>query len=503
MLRRLYSSAPVITTLSAGSHPKFQVMKRTIDDLFKNKSVMQSQISKLYSLYNNEPKLDGVEADFLNSALYFSAITCKSIPSAHITACQHRIKEIQRPVLLSVCEKLLRSNNWPVAEKLIAAAFEPTDGLFFKFEVFARSGYFSKMKELLSNMHEQNLLPIEVIKWTNALMSLELSLKSLTAIHDASGNWKRLLYLILKGRILSADPPSVEKTVEAIGYLKSVVPEASTLLRVLFIKKSSIGNVELTAESITDAVKTRDLLFLALKLKPSKFSYNVLLKTYSRLVDNLIARTALSVYGSSEGIKDFLIFCLENKIALPQKQFAQVSHDLPFDETFMDLAHSQNLFFSRDYYERNMPLLLQIGSHKFYKCVKIFKKQPVHGELLLQKALELKELEIAHFIHTKLNRKDFSTDQISKNSHYFVHNGVFDGKISGNYNLFKELFDWSGKNGLIVSQQLCQKGMEMALLKADFFFAEQLRAYMNNLNYCDSKEKLVKKAISLWRNKFK
>lgn len=123
--------------------------------------------------------------------------------------------------------------------------------------------------------------------------------------------------------------------------------------------------------------------------------------------------------------------------------------------------------------------------------------------MLLETAAELNELEIAHLIHTKLGRKDFFTNFLPRNLSFFVTDRTFDGKLTGNYDLFKDVFDWTGKNGLFISQRLCQKGMEMALLKADFFFADQLRAYMNNLNYSDSKEKLVKEAVSFWRNKIK
>ena len=508
MFRR-FLTLPARKELTPSVHPSFKSMKPLIDQTFVGRSTMQSQISKLHTIYCGPALSSGCSADFLNSAIYFASIHCKKLSPEHLSLCKSRLKELEPPVFLVLCEKLLKSNNWHLADQLIAVAFGEAelDALLFKFEVFALSGYFAKMREILSQMSAANLMSIEVIKWSSAFMSDEFNLHKLPSIVECDVKWKKLLFLILKGRILSANPPPVELMVKAIDVMIPVYSHSASLLRLLYMRLNGPAT-SLPEVLHSKTIKSRDLLFLALRIQPSKFSYALLLDSYTSIIDRLVAKTVIEALGASGDFLAFANFCLDKKIPLPQTAFAKTVDALDFDaisDTFVDLAHRQNLLFSRAFYERLLEKQVNSADFNFYTCFNLLKrsKSEKFAIILLEKAIQCGEIEIAYKVF-KTTIPNGSIDSFLRVhlSSFFSH-GQVDGRISGDFELFKRLFFHSCHRQLKISQKLCQKGLELALLQADFVFATQLRAYMNNYGYCDSGAALMRGIMSIWKNIYK
>ncbi len=506
MFRR-FLTLPVVKELSPNVHPSFQAMKPLIDQTFVGRSTMQSQISKLHTIYCGPALTNACSTDFFNSAIYFASIHCKKLSTEQLNLCHSRLKELQPAVLLVLCEKLLKSSNWHIAEQLIAVAFGEAEleALLFKFEVFSLSGYFAKMREILSQMSISNLMPIEVIKWSNAFMSDEMHLSKLPVATDFELKWRKLLFLILKGRILSSNPPAVELMVKSIECLEPLYPLATSLLKLLYMRLD--GSAAVLQDILPSKnIKSKYLLFLALRIQPAKFSYAMLLDSYAALIDRLIAKTAIEAFGAVGDFFHFAKFCLERRIPVPQTAFAKAIESIEVPEDFIQLAHRRNLQFSPSFYERLLEKQLSASEINFYASYKLLKrcKSEKYSTILLEKAIICQEIEMAFQVF-KVTIPNASIDSfVTTHLSSFLYRGeIVDGQINGDFNLFKGLFFHSCHRQLQLSQRLCQKGLELALLEADFSFASQLRSYMNNYNYCDSGAAMMRGIMSIWKNIYK
>lgn len=321
------------------------------------------------------------------------------------------------------------------------------------------------------------------------------------------------MYLILKGRILSSLPPDAEKAVKAIEVLEPVFPKSASLLRLLYMRlggSSSVANLHNVIQSSN--ITSRDLLYLALKMQPSKFSYALLLDSYSSITDGLIAKTAIECFGAEGDFIPFVSFCLEQHIPLPRPLLAKTFDAVAFEsvpEKLIDLAHAQSVYFSPRFYDALLEKQLTSSpssSFDYYKCFHLLKRcrSGRHSYIFLEKAIQHGEIEMAFIVF----RTIFPTGSVDSfvSAHlpsFLAANEEVTGEIGGNFELFRHIFDYCCHRQLKISQKLCQRGLEMALIRADFSFATQLRSYMNNYNYCDSGEFLMRAVMSTWKNIYK
>jgi hypothetical protein len=122
---------------------------------------------------------------------------------------------------------------------------------------------------------------------------------------------------------------------------------------------------------------------------------------------------------------------------------------------------------------------------------------------MLEKAIQCSEIEMAFKIFQICIPNGSIESYLNAHLSSFIVDGRVDGKIGGDFELFKRLLLHSYDLQLQISQRLCQKGLEMALLRADFSFATQLRSYMNNFGYCDSGAAMARGIMSIWKNIYK
>ena len=407
-----------------------------------NKTANQSQISKLASFYKNISPAQLSERGQLSNALYFSSFFCKSLPTNLLNAAEDHVKALEDDVLRVVAQKLLRLNQWHIAERLINKKFDGPEGENLKFEVFSLNGNYRKMVEQLPRMWSvpQNI-QFQLICLLNSKDG------KLPEIEDGIdlGPWGKLLNVALKGRLLSANPPTLmtflriieilshriridssvlilglTKTTdiyfdaESIGLVKSVfskmssenlmslanklqdsrkeIPEelVSTLLEQ--ICKQSIGTGERTASS---------LLGWIIKFSPDQYSYNLLIKEFGGLIDERIARKAIDAIGlSDQYTMQFIEFCLlERGLSLAQetiRKAVDISAEkfgyLPSEDLLRHI-HQNGLVLSSVFYLKYLQKLLENNSstgscqgigklRRAFECFKLISSESLHGDFL-------------------------------------------------------------------------------------------------------------------------
>ena len=81
-----------------------------------------------------------------------------------MNAAQSQVQSIEDDVLRILAQKLLRSNQWPLAEKIINMKFESEPSMveLMIFEVFALNRNYRKMLERLPHLAKSSAIPAQV-----------------------------------------------------------------------------------------------------------------------------------------------------------------------------------------------------------------------------------------------------------------------------------------------------------------------------------------------------
>ena len=364
--------------------PCFSVVKNYFHKLQANRSTSQSEITKLSTYYRNlDSDLILSNENLLNSVIYFTTIFSKNIPERFLRAAQNQLDLLDDGVLRAFAQKLLRSNQWPVAEKLIKNKFkfQSPEAELMKFEVLALNGNYRKMLEQLAHLAKSGAIPqniqFQLLCLLNSKDGREVFDKKNLAIDS---KWNRLLQISLKGKILSLHPPTLIVFLRQLFSISQPNFIHPSLLLLAFNKCENENGRELCTEgknlleSIYKEMSPMDLLKLAYMLRtqktkapeevftllmvmldqtniaktqtkqadkvmilnttlcwilrnhPENYSYNVLMTEFPDLLDLAVAEVALESMGMSDGsFVRFVEFCmLEKNILFKKEMFKQI-----------------------------------------------------------------------------------------------------------------------------------------------------------------------------------
>lgn len=370
--------------------PCFSVVKNYFHKLQANRSTSQSEIAKLSTYYRSlDSDLILSNEKILNSVIYFTAIFSKNIPERFLRVAQSHLDMLDDGVLRAFAQKLLRSNQWPVAEKLIKNKFkfQSPEAELMKFEVLALNGNYRKMLEQLAHLAKSGAIPqniqFQLLCLLNSKDGREVFDKNLFI----DSEWNRLLQISLKGKILSLYPPTLIvflRQLFSISQPNSINPnllvlafnkcenengrelctEGKDLLELIYKEMSSMDLLKLAYMLRTQKTKAPEEVFTLLMMMldqtlitktqtkqideimilnttlcwiirnhPEKYSYDVLMTEFPGLLDLAAAEVALESMGMSDGsFIRFVEFCMLEKNILFKKEMLK---------QFIDIASEQ------------------------------------------------------------------------------------------------------------------------------------------------------------------
>lgn len=413
-----------------------------------NPTVHQREISKLSSYYKNLSSEQLSERSQLNSALYFLSVFCKNVPSKLIEAAHFYSETIELGVLRILGQKLFRLNQWPIAEKIINKKFK-TGGQeeSFKFEVYALNGNFRKMIEQLPHMAKSEI-PQEIyyllLNLVNFKDGNEVAKVMKANPNFCYANWRRIIQMAMKGKLLSKKPMSFEVFLRQAEALSSSIGLEPSLLLLALNRCDGIDQIQsLNPEQINQfktifkAISREKLILLAKNLKsfekklpadvsstilselcqnsfgtdeevvvlssllcwiikyyPENYSYDLLMSTeFSQVIDDNVARAALESIGlNNENVMKFIEFCLLKREIFIAKGMLKDSIDIaienfsyePSDE-FIKFIHRKGYNLSSKFYLRRLKQIIQgntLNSYRAFECFKLISVDSLHGELL-------------------------------------------------------------------------------------------------------------------------
>ena len=232
-------------------------------ELQANPSAHQREISKLSSYYKNLTKEELSDMYRMNNGLLFSSLFCKSIPSNLIEAAQDDGGYIECGVLRILGQKLLRTNQWPLAEKIIKEKFNDDSSDNFripeetlKYEIYALNGNFQKMIEQLPLLAKSEI-PQEVYYLLLNLLNFKdgnevaeiMRTKPDFDFNDWS--WSRLAQVTMKGKLMSKKPVPFGVFLRQAEALSSRIELEPSLLMLAFNKCEGIDESQtLTTEQV-------------------------------------------------------------------------------------------------------------------------------------------------------------------------------------------------------------------------------------------------------------
>lgn len=439
-------------------------------ELQMNKAANQSEIAKLSLYFKNIGSKDLRKEDPLNSALYFTSLFSKKLSDELILAAQENINLVYFSVLKVVAQKLLRSNQWPTAEKLINLKYQnkkygehgdQLEAEILKFKVLALDGNFKKMVDQLPYLAKAGLPSDSQFKLSCLLNSddgsdflevmrlkteypIKTNTKSNynTSDYVQDGNCSRLLQCGLKGRLLSAKPPTLESFLKlAEGISTKYKSLDATVFLLATAKCSDISSItKLDSESlerlknIYNYMRHEALIYTAnnihkvrnafpdelvslllerlrkdpggvngrvssaflcwiVRNRPESYPFQVLMADYSWQVDTSVAAVALKSHGlfNVDAMK-FIEFCiLKDNVTIDPQTLAETI-DISCDnfgteltEEFLKHIHLRGYRLSSKFYLNFLKKKIStksIGLPRAFECFKLISSQSLHGEFL-------------------------------------------------------------------------------------------------------------------------
>lgn len=384
--------------------PSFILVKDYLHKLQANRSTSQSEITKLSTYYRSlDSDLISSNEKLLNSVIYFTAIFSKNIPERFLRVAQSHLDRIDEGVLRAFAQKLLKTNQWPVAEKLINNKFklQSAKAELMKFEVLALNGNYRKMVDQLAHLARSAAIPQKI---QFQLLCLLNSKDGREVFDDKNmlidSEWNRLLQISLKGKILSLHPPTLVVFLRQLFSIlkpnfmnsnllflalkkcenengRELCTEGKELLTSIYKEMSPLDLLKLAYMLRTQKTKAPDEVFTLLMMmldqdqehtdknqtkqidkniilnttlcwiirnQPEKYSYDVLMTEFPDLLDLTIAEVALKHMGiSDESAIRFVEFCmLKKKILFKKEILKQV----------IDVASEQFEYFSSERFIR-------------------------------------------------------------------------------------------------------------------------------------------------------
>lgn len=443
-------------------------------ELQANRSGNQSEIAKLSVFYRNlSVETLSASKDHLNNALYFSSLFMKPIPMNLVQVAQERVEMIETWVLRALAQKLLTVNQWPTAEKLINKKFQgdPSTSAIMKFEVFALNGNYRKMIEHLSVIAQTSSIPQSIqFRLICLLNSKDGKMTTSTQESESIAEWGELFQIALKGRILSADPPTMETFIQlieplschfevnsslmALGFTKcfnktqNLRPETLKLLKLVY-RRCSVDNLIALAsrlnttkqelnEDVVIALLERicknppvdlrenvlsSLLCWIIRFCPEKYSLSSLMSEFGQIIDSNVARHALEACRlHDENCIKFIEFCVVKRGIHVERETVKETVDIASERDgfapsteFLRHIHQNGYNLSSKFY-----LKLLISSsysssgnvNRAYECFKVISAHELHGELLqkyLKASQDLMERCLEHSILDYCHRIHQST----------------------------------------------------------------------------------------------
>lgn len=422
-------------------------LKTHFHELQANRAANQSQISKFSAYYKSSSPEELASKNHLNNALYFSVLFSKTISDNLIRAAQDHVKLIEDDVLKAFGQKLLRMNQWPTAEKLICTKFDTPEAELMKFEIFALNGNYRKVLDQVPQLGKTSSIPQNVQFQTICILNTKDGI--LPVFEDGVDwkNWRKLLQLALKGRLLSLNPPTfmtflriaaslsrhiqIEPNLLMLGFTKSteasLEAESIQLLKSIF-STLTVDNLMVLSEKLQNSSKpfpeelisslleqlckhpigtnertTSSLLGWIMKFRPEKYTFDILMRDYKEIIDEKISRQALEVIGLCErDTMKFIEFCvLERDIFIEKKTLKRavdISSEnynyVPSDD-FMRIIHQKGYVLSSIFYLNHLKKLVDSEDAvknltRAFECFKLIEANVLHGDLL-QKYLQVSQ----------------------------------------------------------------------------------------------------------------
>ena len=419
-----------------------------LHELQANRSAKQSEISKINVFYRTlSPENLTASKDHLNNALYFSAIFVKKIPESLLQIAHERVEGVEDVVLRALAQKLLAMDQWPIAEKLINKKFsaDASTAAIMKFEALALNGNYRKMVEHLPSIAKSSGIPQQVqFRLLCLLNSKDGKIGAFEASDEKSEKWGKLLQIAMKGRILSANAPSLETFIRlteplsahfelkssllALGFTRcrsedaeNLSPEVLKLLKSIYRNCSPDSLIDLASrlnstskrdihEDVVITLLERicrnpqidfresvlsSLLCWIIRFSPEKYSLPVLMSDFAQIIDSNVARHALEASRlHDENCVNFIEFCLTKKKIQIAKETVKEAVDIASERygfipttEFMRHIHQTGYSLSSKFYLKQ---LVSEGISNFsnlnhsYDCFKLIYADNLHGELLQQ-----------------------------------------------------------------------------------------------------------------------
>lgn len=430
--RRLYQFSVIFETDKSMDYEEIQPYFLKLQS---NPTVYQQEISKLSSYYKNLSAEKLSDSYRLNNALLFFALFCKKIQPNLIEAAQVHSEDIDPVILRMMGQKLLRLNQWPVAEKIIKEKFKGArEGgeETLKFEVYALNGNYRKMIEQLPHLAKSEI-PQEVYYLLLNLLNYKDG-HEIADIIKANPDfyyemWHGILQLAMKGKLLSKKPTSFEvflrqaealssrlvlnhsllvlafKKCEGIDQIQALSSDQVKQLKLIlkemcqqqlialennlksFEKKLPEGITSTLLEAIcqkpfnNDEIARSSLLCWIIKYRPDNYSFDMLMTDFSQAIDENVANIALESMGlKNEKAMKFIEFCLMEKDISIDKVTLKEAVDIasenfnyePSDE-FMKSIHRKGYNLSSKFYLRRLKQIIQCDFPNSHRAFECFK----------------------------------------------------------------------------------------------------------------------------------
>lgn len=312
-IRRIYKSPKKFLIENVQS---FDDLRPYFHELQMNKNLNQSKIAKLSSFYKNLNLSEFRKEDPLNGALYFHSIFSKTIPDELLSAAFENVSLIRENVLKVTAQKLLCSNQWPIAVKLVdlkyKCAIQQNNVLqaeIIKLEVLAANGNLQMILELRPHLAKLDI-PTDIQLKLFCLLNSEDGKDFAKLIKECSTNvtesdrshsknnetnnrWSHLLQYALRCRLLSVKPPTFDVFLLQAAAISSKFQALDPkLILIAAAKCQGISSMSILDSESLERLKLlyahmskESLLFLATKFQGVNKAFPE--KVVSLLLENL------------------------------------------------------------------------------------------------------------------------------------------------------------------------------------------------------------------------